>query len=131
MPTFFVNPKKRLIQKLAKEIADRNDYTSPSLLTPNVSDDVMQLVNTALKKDMFEITGTVEGEAHYLLAVSSFSLLSSGNYHIYYGQLLPAGKSLLRLFESSIDLAVKNNRITQQEADEAKSVLKENIATVG
>ena len=71
--------------------------------------------------------------AHKLLAHGSFDLLASGNYHIYAGMLNPmnCSSSLLRVHSNSLEWAVKNKIIAQEDMAEQVSLLHRSIKEVG
>lgn len=71
--------------------------------------------------------------AYVLIANISGDLVESGNYHIYRGVLNPLsiGNELLQLFDTATDRLLEEGAISEEEAEEQKSGIRENIKSVG
>ena len=72
-------------------------------------------------------------QIYELLASSALSHLSSGEYHIDYGQINPLGigNALKAVFYGCLDRLLKDGKISQAEYDTRHGTLKINISEVG
>lgn len=74
----------------------------------------------------------LESSCNFFLMNQAFKLISSGNYHLYYGELnQQEGTSLLAVYKSASKWLLDNQYITQEQHDDSYANLRENIRTVG
>lgn len=75
----------------------------------------------------------VEKQSRTLILNKCYSLLSSGEFHIYSGTLNPYGiaPSIRRVYEGCAKWLLDNNHLTKEQYDENHRRLQENIHSVG
>lgn len=117
-----------------KTIISYENDTIPSCKTDLI--DVIKVMTSGAKREINNglIPSSRYGELiNKLLANCSFELLTSGKYHIYRGMLNPMSCSanLMSVHNKSIDFALQNNMITQEEKEEDYNYLMECIGKIG
>ena len=120
------DPKQRLL-KLCNDLIDRYEATP-------CKDDVMKIVRKKILESNIDLAGKdTEKTAHFFLMNQTAKMLSSGQYHIGYGQLNPIGvsPSIRKLHDKCADWLLEKGYITKDELNEHKKLLREAISTVG
>lgn len=95
-------------------------------------------LNNAIKKikvslgESSQPMENIEEKAHFLICVTCFNMLSSGEYHIIYGSLNPfTSSAIMKVYKKSAEWLLNNGCFTQEEFDTHNKDLRNNIATVG
>ena len=94
---------------------------------------VMQIVKKILESDISLAGKDTEKTVHFFLMNQTAKMLSSGQYHIGYGQLNPIGisPSIRKLHDKCADWLLEQGYITKGELNEHEKLLREAISTVG
>lgn len=108
-------------------------------MIPSCKNDLIEAIKIMTENAKNEInkglipSSQYEGFINKIIANCSFDLLASGKYHISRGKLNPmsCANNLMAVHNKSLEYALKNNLITQEEKDEDCEYLKECINSVG
>ena len=125
--SLLINNCKILIEKYETPL--RLGETSCSSL---LIEEITKLKN-ASKTEVKLDTDKIDQHAHFLLLNRCFTLLSSGEYHIYRGKLDPNGvaPTMQKVYEGCAKWLLDNGSLSQEEYDEHRSQLRENVSLVG
>jgi hypothetical protein len=74
---------------------------------------------------------TPKALAAYMVSMTSFELLGSGQYHVYRNVLNGDGHALHALFFRALSVLVEEKKVTEEEANQRSAELKTAIAEVG
>lgn len=123
----FLNKCKEFIQKYEKNLP---------LGIPSCENIIFDIVYKNKKQIKSKVKNIKEDEkiekiCNTFLTNLTFNLLSSGQYHIYYGELGFQGNALLAVYNGASKWLLDNNYITQETYDNKKIELRENIKTIG
>lgn len=123
-----------LIDKYESE-AQKKYYS----LAPSCKEEMLGLMKSRLSMARDEISEWKDIDTDYIriahihLAISSFDLLTSGRFHLYYGTLNPmsCASNLKRIHDRAINYGLEKGYITIEEAQEDFQALAQEISEVG
>lgn len=94
---------------------------------------VMQIAKKISESNIDLAGKDADKVAHFFLMNQTAKMLSSGQYHIGYGQLNPIGlsPSIRKLHDKCADWLLEKGYITKDELNEHEKLLREAISTVG
>lgn len=120
------DPKQKFLKR-CDDLIDRYE-------TSSCKADVMQAARKKILESKIDLTGKdTEKTAHFFLMNQTAEMLSSGLYHIHYGELNPLGLApiIRKLHNKCADWLLEKGYMTQEERDEHEKLLSEAILTVG
>ena len=121
------------------DLIDKYEKPGIEKLKRSCKDDLKKYIKDEIKSSKKEISEWKDFDtdyikiAHSILANLTFNLLSSGKYHIYYGILNPlsCAFNLKLVYRASMNFALTNNIITEEERKEQEKLLKTRISQIG
>ena len=133
----FKRNSKKLLSicvEYASQYEKFNAKIAPSCI-PDLKQSISQLINN-VKKEISEWDDSdtdYHSIAHSLLSNTTFDLLASGHYHLFYGILNPmnCSSNLMTVYIKSMEWAVKQGKITDKEKEEQYAYLIKSISQVG
>ena len=137
---FFPNRNfKKNSARLLKICGDLIDKYQNHSLKPSCKQDLLKNIESqvlAAKKEITEWKGYDTDYikiAHTMLAHTTFDMLASGNYHIYYGVLNPmsCADNLMDVYKASMEYGMKIHMLDEETRDEQYQYLLNCISTVG
>lgn len=132
---YFKKNSSRLLN-ICSELIDK--YQSHTL-KPSCKEDLLKHVKDEIIRAKEEVSGWKDYDtdyikiAHSLLTHGTFNLLSSGKYHIHYGELNPLKcvDNLMDVYKASMHWAVENNLVDDTTRSEQYQYLLNRISQVG
>ena len=112
---------------------------SNSKIAPSCIPDLKQSISKQIKNAKKEISEWDDSDtdyhdiAHSMLSHTTFDLLASGHYHLFYGILNPmnCSSNLMTVYMKSREWAVEQRKITDEEKKEQYAYLIKSISQVG
>lgn len=125
--TLLINNCKLIIEKYETPL-HFNETSCASLLIEEITK-LKNASKTEVKLDIDKI----DKHAHFILLNRCYALLSSGEYHIFRGELNPIGVAfpLKKVYEGCVKWLLDNGYLSQEEYDEHRHQLSENISLIG
>ena len=132
-----------ILNKVIKPAEIKEAYEILNNLEGNFSSNAFHLIKEPIKKtlnkhpkEIVELIKKGQSVKEWVLsAIANLSgdFIESGQYHLYRGVVNPMGPGgeLIKIYNKAIDKLVEMDSVTAEEAEVQKSVLQENITTVG